>query len=367
MLIGKPTGNMYERTGMINRRLKLPNLARPLSLLLSLGLWQLLAVSMSQAESVVPAQVETATITDAITDATSKTETDLLIARSQALAGQGQQRQAIALLQPAAAENPENQALEKHLILLLIEHNNLAKAANIIEISPSPDEVLALLRAKIESKLKKILISDKLVTVVVQKRMDLHDFETVILILDRALRQFPEKRADFFTLKGEALYKQNRLEIAEEEFMKALNINPLNPVAKGYVTEIRTTLEAQTSTSLAEWISIAKDKLGDFIVTFLALFTAFAVNSLVAPISMKIRLMQARRSFEAGDYDDFADLLEMLLDQEDFKPLRQNCRLLLRTVEYEEIRAIFEKHIMTLERLPTLLRILERENEKLLE
>ena len=352
---------------MINRYLQQPNLVGTLTLLLSLGLWQLLTVVMTHAESVVPAQMEMAAITGEITGAMSKTETDLLIARGQALAREGQRRQAISLLQPVAAENPENQVLEKQLILLLIEHNNIAKAVSIIEVSPSPDAALALLRTKIESKLEKLLISDKLVTVVVQKRMDLHDFDTAILILDRALSRFPERRADFFTLKGEALYKQNRLELAEEEFMKALNINPLNPVAKGYVTEIRTTLEAQTSTSLAEWISIAKDKLGDFIVTFLALFTAFAVNSLVAPISMKIRLMQARRSFETGDYDDFADLLEMLLDQEDFKPLRQNCRLLLRTVDYEEIRAIFEKHIMTLERLPTLLRILERENEKLLE
>lgn len=363
MLIVKPSHKTYGHASMINRYLQPPILGRTFYLLLSLGLWQYLAISLTQAESVIPAQAETATLTGGM----SKMETDLLIARSRALVKEGQQRQAINLLQPVAAENPENQFLEKHLIFLLIEHNDIAKAESIIEVSPSPDEVLELLRTKTESKLRRLLSSDKLVTVVAQKRMDLHDYDTAILILDRALRVFPEKRADFFTLKGEALYKQNSLRLAEKEFMKALNINPLNPVAKAYVTEIRTTLEARTSTSLAEWISIAKDKLGDFIVTFLALFTAFGVNSLVAPVSMRIRLMQARRSFETGHYDDFADLLETLLDQEDFKPLRQNCRLLLRTVEYEEIRAIFEKHIMTLERLPTLLRILERENEKLLE
>ncbi|MDE0759026.1 MAG: hypothetical protein OSB45_12780, partial [Pseudomonadales bacterium] len=292
-------------------------------------------------------------------------ETDLILTRSRTLVSLGKRREAIELLVPVATKNPQNRAVEEQLVVLLLDDNRLAQAEKVVLGSSSAEVVLAPLREKIESKLQRLLFSDKLVTVVVQKRMDLHDFDTVILILDRALTVFPNKKADFFTLKGEALYKQNHLELAEEEFRKALNINPLNPVAKGYVTEIRTTLEAQTSTALAEWISIAKDKLGDFIVTFLALFTAFAVNSLIAPIALRIRLMQARRSFEMGDYDDFADLLETLLDKEDFKPLRQNFRALLRSGDYHDIRSIFEKHVMTLERLPTLLRILEREHEKL--
>ncbi len=297
----------------------------------------------------------------------SKIETDLILTRSRTLASQGKRREAIELLMPVATRNPQNHAIEEQLVFLLIDDNRLAQAKKVVQGSASPEVVLATLREMIEAKLQRLLFSDKLVTVVVQKRMDLHDFATAILILDRALMVFPNKKADFFTLKGEALYKQNRLELAEDEFRKALNINPLNPVAKGYVTEIRTTLEAQTSTALAEWISIAKDKLGDFVVTFLALFTAFAVNSLIAPITLRIRLMQARRSFEMGDYDDFADLLETLLDKEDFKPLRQNFRSLLRSGDYHDIRSIFEKHVMTLERLPTLLRILEREHEKLSE
>jgi tetratricopeptide (TPR) repeat protein len=297
----------------------------------------------------------------------SQVETDLVLTRSRTLANQGKRREAIELLVPAATRDPQNQAIEEQLVFLLVDDNRLAQAEKVVLGSASAEVVLASLREKIETKLQKIMLNDKLVTVIVQKRMDLHDFDTAILVLDRALAVFPNKKADFFTLKGESLYKQNRLELAEDEFRKALNINPLNPVAKGYVTEIRTTLEAQTSTALAEWISIAKDKLGDFVVTFLALFTAFAVNSLIAPIALRVRLMQARRSFEMGDYDDFADLLETLLDKEDFKPLRQNFRSLLRSGDYHEIRSIFEKHVMTLERLPTLLRILEREHEKLSE
>ena len=111
-------------------------------------------------------------------------------------------------------------------------------------------------------------------------------------------------------------------------------------------------------------MSIAKDKFGDFVVTFLALLTAFIFNSAFAPLWMRYRLFRARRAFVSGDYD-FADAIEALLDQEDFSPLRENFRILLKSNSYESIKEIFEYHIMTADRLPTLLRILEREHEKL--
>ena len=49
-----------------------------------------------------------------------------------------------------------------------------------------------------------------------------------------------------------------------------------------------------------------------------------------------------------------------------YKPLRHNFRLLLRKRPYEEVKAIFEAHVMTEERLPTLLRILHREHDRML-
>jgi hypothetical protein len=80
---------------------------------------------------------------------------------------------------------------------------------------------------------------------------------------------------------------------------------------------------------------------------------------------MRFRLLRARKAFDAGNYDDFADAVERLLDQEDFKPLRHNFRLLLQKRPHEDIKAIFETHIMTEDRLPTVLRILRREHEKM--
>jgi tetratricopeptide (TPR) repeat protein len=279
----------------------------------------------------------------------------------------GDYRAALERLNTLKSEHHENDTLSELELRLLIASNRLHDATKLALDLPLTHPLKAQFEQASETAINRVVRNEKIAIIVIQKRIELQDFDSAILVADRALTRFPDRQADLFTLKGEALYKRNDLEAAETEFRRALQIDPLNPVAKSYVTEIRTTLEAQTSTALAEWISIAKDKTGDFVVTFLALFTAFLVNSLLSPLSMRYRLARARSAFDAGNYDDFADAVERLLDQEDFKPLRQNFRLLMRKRPYEEIKSIFETHVMTEDRLPTLLRILEREHQRLQE
>jgi len=290
---------------------------------------------------------------------------DAIVDQAFELADQGELPDAIELLQNNLTDQPDNKAWQVATANLLIRADRLSEADLLLSGPLAGHEAYPTLRSSWDKKLSRVMTNDKIVTVFVQKRIELRDFETALMVLDQALPKFPRREADFFTLKGEALYKMNELEAAEAEFRAALIINPLNPVAKAYVNEIRTTLEAQTSTAWAEFVSIAKDKFGDFVVTFLALLTAFIFNSAFSPLWMRYRLFRARRAFVAGDYDDFADAIETLLDQEDFKPLRENFRILMKTNTYESIKEIFEHHIMTADRLPTLLRILERENEKM--
>jgi tetratricopeptide (TPR) repeat protein len=290
---------------------------------------------------------------------------DSLVDQAMNLAEQGNLPDAIELLQNNLTDQPDNKTWQAATADLLIRADRLSEADLLISGPLASHEAYPTLRSSWDKRLSRVIANDKIVTVFVQKRIELRDFKTALLVLDQALPKFPKREADFFTLKGEALYKMNQLEPAEAEFRAALLINPLNPVAKAYVTEIRTTLEAQTSTAWAEFISIAKDKFGDFVVTFLALLTAFIFNAAFSPLWMRYRLFRARRAFVAGEYDDFADAIETLLDQEDFKPLRDNFKILLRSNTYSSMKEIFEHHIMTADRLPTLLRILERENEKL--
>ena len=220
------------------------------------------------------------------------------------------------------------------------------------------------LRTSIETYYDRSTRSDRLVVIVLQKKLEAGDYATVISLADRAIAKFPNKDV-LHALKGEAQYKANQLDEAEVTLREALQINPFNQVAKEYIETIRTTREAQTSTTLAEWLAIAKDKVGDLIVTFLALFAALLMNSTIAPIVLRLKLRSARRAFENGDYDEFTDLIEGLLDEENFAPLRSNFRFLLERKSYEEAREILNTYVNTLDRLPTLLRILEREHEKL--
>jgi hypothetical protein len=324
-------------------------------------------VSMSIFRKVSPALVVAGFIAvGAVHSEASETEAgSSVVIESQALASEGNALDAIALLRNHLSSQPNAFDAEEALINLLISNDFLSEASTRLASLSDRDLGSESSQTDLDSRLNRILMNDKIVTVFVQKRIELQDFDTAILILDRALPRYPARDADFYTLKGEALYKKNDLPGAEEQFREALKLNPLNPVAKAYVSEIRSTLEAQTSTAWAEFVSIAKDKFGDFVVTFLALLTAFIFNSAFAPLWMRYRLFRARRAFVSGDYDDFADAIEALLDQEDFSPLRENFRILLKSNSYESIKEIFEYHIMTADRLPTLLRILEREHEKL--
>ncbi|MEX0942133.1 MAG: tetratricopeptide repeat protein [Pseudomonadales bacterium] len=220
--------------------------------------------------------------------------------------------------------------------------------------------------ADINEKFEQYTRNLNMAVIVMQKNTDAGNYDTTVAISDRAISKFPD-RAIVYNARGEALYRKGDLEAAEAAFRKSLQIDPFNKEARDYVEEIRTTSQARTSTELAEWISIAKDKVGDFIVTFLALFTAFAVNSAIAPVALRIKLRNARKLFEQGKYDEFTDLLEGLLDQENFVPLRANFRFMLRHQGLHGATEILNKYVNTVDRLPTLLRILERENEKMRE
>ena len=285
----------------------------------------------------------------------------------QELVTAGKNREARDLLAGARQQFPDNTQLLELQAQLLFDGERFGEVQALINSSTDPTPLLSKLLTSSVKQLERLSRSNTIAVIAIQKKMDIEDFVTAIAIADLALGKFPETEEHFLTLKGEALYKNNWLEAAETEFRKALNIDPLNPVAKEYVAEIRSTLQAQTSEEWAEWVSIFKDKVGDFAVTFLALFAAFVVNSFVAPLMLQFKLTLARRSFERGNYDEFLGLCEGLLGQENFSMLRANFRFILDHTSYDEAKEILKRYVVTVERLPSLLRILEREHEKMLE
>ena len=226
------------------------------------------------------------------------------------------------------------------------------------------DPRLAVLLSKVRQRFEKFTVNKNMAVVVLQKETDAGNYATAIAVGRLALRKFPDDEL-LYTAYGRVLLEALQLDEAELALRTALQLNPKNVEARKLIEEIRATAEAQTSEEMAEWISIAKDKVGDFIVTFLALFAAFITSSLLSPVALRFKLVRARKAFEQGNYDDFTDLIEGLLDEENFVPLRANLRFMLAQKTYIEAQEIFNKYVNTLERLPTLLRILKRENEKL--
>jgi tetratricopeptide (TPR) repeat protein len=276
-------------------------------------------------------------------------------------------RDALNLLRASREQYPRNLTLMELEAQVLFDMGRWVDARTSITSSRLQSETLSDISNAITKQLTKAASSDKRATIMIQRRIDVDDFRTAIAIAELALGKYPDKRVNFHLLKGEALYKSGDLDAAEIELRKTLRTDPMNDVARAYIEEIRDTQQAQTSTAVAEWISIAKDKVGDFIVTFLALFAAFLVNSGIEPILLRVKLNKARKSFEDGNYDEFTDLIEGLLDEENFSILRANFRIVLNQKGYTEAKSILEGHVVTLERLPTLLRILEREYEKMSE
>lgn len=225
---------------------------------------------------------------------------------------------------------------------------------------------LALAEQVAAPDFERFLKKERVAIIQAQKHIAAGEFDHAIGLLELANQRFPDHEV-LLSLHGEALYKVGRLDEAEPLLSQALLVNPFNRVAKDTIEEIRTTKLNQVSTEWQEWVSIFKDKVGDFIVTFLALFTAFLLNSMIEPLMLRLRLNHARRLFTRGDYDEFTDMAESLLDIENFAPLRANFRFMLRQRGFEESRDILNTYVNTVERLPSLLRILERENQKLLE
>ena len=294
-----------------------------------------------------------------------KSPRQILVQLSQ-IEGEENLKDAIKLLRLAVIKFPADATLKSRLGGKLFDNRQFGEAEEqlISALRMREDDADRALLGKITQQHEKWAQSERSAVVVMSKEVDAGNVKTALAVGKIASQRFPMEET-ILVEYGRALMISGSLEEAEKQLREALKLDPLNTEARKIIEEIRATEEAQTSTEVAEWISIAKDKVGDFIVTFLALFTAFLVNSLMAPIALRFKLNRARKAFEENEYDDFTDLMEGLLDNENFSPLRANLRQLIQQRSYQEAQVILNKYVNTLERLPTLLRILERENEKL--
>jgi tetratricopeptide (TPR) repeat protein len=289
-----------------------------------------------------------------------------LMAEAQALIDAGNYEVALEFLQTKTQQFDDSAELLGIQATAQYQLNNYGEAELLLQrsLAINDNPRLEILLSKVRQRFEKFTVNKNMAVIVLQKETDAGNYATAIAVGRLALLKFPDDEL-LYTAYGRVLLEALQLDEAEVALRTALRLNPKNVEARKLIEEIRATAEAQTSEAMAEWISIAKDKVGDFVVTFLALFAAFITSSLLSPVALRFKLVRARKDFEQGNYDDFTDLIEGLLDEENFVPLRANFRFMLAQKTYSEAQEILNKYVNTLERLPTLLRILKRENEKL--
>ena len=165
-------------------------------------------VSMSIVRNFIPALVVAGLFAvSAVQSEASETEAESrVVTESQTLASEGNSLDAIALLRDHLSSQPDALDAEEALINLLISNDFLSEASTRLASFADRGLSSESSQTDLDSRLNRILMNDKIVTVFVQKRIELQDFDTAILILDRALPRYPARDADFYTLKGEALY-----------------------------------------------------------------------------------------------------------------------------------------------------------------
>lgn len=197
----------------------------------------------------------------------------------------------------------------------------------------------------------------RVVIVKAQQLIEDGEFKRAQNYLIDALQDHPENSV-ILALYGVALYENKEIEEAELQFMDALRIDPLNSLAKDYVEVIRATSSASVSEQTQLIEEVAWDKLGDLIVTACAFMLGSVLSSYVRRISSWRFSVKSRRLFLKGDYDDFADLLEIQLTTNELKPLRQSLKFMLHHKTLEEVTTILNTHVNSEDNLKTFERMI---------
>jgi len=204
---------------------------------------------------------------------------------------------------------------------------------------------------------QKYLTSKRKAEVFATRVVDDGEFERAELFISQALKSYP--RSDhLLTLYGQTLYESRDIEQAESYFMAALQVNPLNKVAKAYVEVIRETSEASTSQELQQFQEVLWDKVGDIVVFGLGFFFGSMMSGWAKRFLAWRFINNSRKTFLAGDFEDYADMLEIQLTTNELKPLRNSLNFMLEHRTLEQAIELLEQYVNNEDNLKTLTRML---------
>lgn len=152
--------------------------------------------------------------------------------------------------------------------------------------------------------------------------------------------------------------ESERLNRAEIEFMRALRADVQNQIASDYIDAIRTIKELSVSEGWSLFKEVAFDKAGDIAVFGLGFFFGSLLSTYVTAFRERQFSSKSRKMFMVGQYDDFADLLEIQLTENNLRPLRHSLSFMLEHKSLEESSEILSKYVNSEENLNTLLRMI---------
>ncbi|SFB98675.1 tetratricopeptide repeat protein [Pseudoalteromonas denitrificans] len=205
--------------------------------------------------------------------------------------------------------------------------------------------------------------SVKVAIVKAQINVEAGEFDKAKDYLAKATLEYPNNDV-LFALYGQALYESKQFKEAELKFRYALQINPLNSVAKSYIEVIRETNTATISEKAKQFEDISFDKIGDLIAMAFAFLLASIMNTYLIRFSEWRFEKKSKSLFLKGDYDDFADLLELQIGSNSLKPLRHSLSFMLLHKSSEEALNILELYVNTDENFQVLKRMIKQDVKK---
>jgi tetratricopeptide (TPR) repeat protein len=163
-------------------------------------------------------------------------------------------------------------------------------------------------------------------------------------LLNKGVKLYPD--SDWLrSLYGRSLFSEGKLDEAEDQFQRALEINKDNPVARMLIKEIRLTKDALKDREMNELVELGMDKAGDLAVIVIGVW----LGTLMTLVSGRLVNRFKRSSFEKAlcrkDWDVVTDILENLIANWKKQELRTNMGMMLARMSQEDVEKIIINYV----------------------
>lgn len=168
--------------------------------------------------------------------------------------------------------------------------------------------------------------------------------QKAVELLSLGVDKYPE--SDWLrSLYGRALFTVGKLDEAEDQFQRALEINKDNPVARKLIKEVRMTKDALEDREMDELMDLAKDKMGDLAVIVIGVWFGMLMSAMSGRFVSMFRRSSFEKAFRREDWDVVTDILESRIANVEKEELRKNMRLLLTKFPVDELEKLIRDYV----------------------